>query len=253
MTTPILPADALIRIDTYWSQLLNCSVTDLRPEQPTVYVSPRSPGLTALRLNDHWVIAVNPAYDRQIADEVLARLTGADLSDRGLRDALHHFMREQGFSEFYGPSELLYLTRDMLIPVPTVSFRPLGPEDADIVDQFRVSMGGVLDWRIDDPEGWPYVIGHFDGPRLVAAAAVHNWGNVIAETYVDTLPEYRGRGLANALTYEITRWIVEETSRIAQAGGEVVNTPSGRISRRLGYAFYGYLFMNNLARAPHLA
>ncbi|MCS7071621.1 MAG: GNAT family N-acetyltransferase [Anaerolinea sp.] len=134
------------------------------------------------------------------------------------------------------------------MPATPIEFRPLRPADADTVDQFRVGMGGLLDWRIDDPQHWPYVIGHFAQERLIAAAAVCNWGDVIAETYVDTLPEFRGQGLATALTYEITRWIVEETSWIAQAGGEVVNTPSGRIARRLGYVFYGYLFMNNLAR-----
>lgn len=248
MTSPSLSKDVIARIDAYWSDLLQCSSADLRPEQSLITVSERSSGLAAIRLNANWVVAVNPAYDRAVAAEVLTRLERAELTDRADRDALHSYMTDQGFPEFYGPSELLYLTREMLIPVSPVSFRRLLPEDADIVDPFRIGMGGVLDWRIDDPVQWPYVIGHFADDQLIAAAAVYNWGNIIAETYVDTLPAFRGRGLANALTYEITRWIVEETPWIAQAGGEVVNTPSARISRRLGYEFYGYLFMNNLAR-----
>ncbi|MGQ9908991.1 MAG: GNAT family N-acetyltransferase [Candidatus Flexifilum sp.] len=250
MTISALPQPLVTRIDSYWSALLGCVPSELRPAHPTIIVSDTSPGLTALRLNENWVVAAHPDYGRTLAENVLSQLQAIDIASRTDHDALHQSLRELGFPEFYGPSELLYLTRDMLVPVQSVTFRTLQPADAAVVDEFRAGMGGVLDWHIDDPERWPYVIGHFAEDRLIAAAAVCNWGDVVAETYVDTLPEFRGRGLATALTYEITRWIVEETPWIAQAGGEVINTPSGRIARRLGYELYGYLFMNNLARQP---
>lgn len=248
MNTPTLPAWARTQIDAYWADFLGCTPADLRPAQSVITRSDKSPGLTAFRADGEWIIALAPDADSAAADAVLPLLESGDHTDKAVRDHMHLIMEQYEFDYFYGPSELLYLTRDMLLPVPGVPFRQLTTADTGIVDAFRVGMGGTLDWKINEAQ-WPYTIGHFDGSTLIAAAAVCNWGGGIAETYVDTLPAYRGRGLANALTYEITRWIVEDAGWIAQAGGEVYNTPSGRISRRLGYAFYGHLFMNNLARA----
>lgn len=246
--TADFPLALSARVDEYWANFFSCSPAELRPASTTVIRSANSPGLTALRTGAHWLIGLHPDTDQAAAAAAIPLLEKGDPADRPTHDLLHDLMRQQGFESFYGPSELLYMTADMLIPYDTVITRPLTPADTDIIDGFRVGMGGVLDWKVGDAD-WPYVIGHFDGETLISAAAVYDWGHDIAETYVDTLPSHRGRGLANALTYEITRWIVQERGWIAQAGGEIVNTPSGRISRRLGYRLYGTLFMNNLARA----
>lgn len=242
-------SDLWSTIDSYWASVLDCDADAFRNNASTIVRTEKSPGLTALSVSPgYWVLSVIPELPDSVVRAIGSTLEQADLADPHVRRNVHQQLADHKMADMYGPSELLYITADAFRPLPPVNYRQLTSSDAAVADRFRVGMGGTVDWKLGMPQEWPYVIGLFEADELIAVGAVHNWDDVIGETYVDTLPAHRGKGLANRLTSETTRWILEESSLIAQAGGEIINPAAGRISRRLGYELYGTLVMNNLCR-----
>ncbi|MDK3161581.1 hypothetical protein FBR02_16590 [Anaerolineae bacterium CFX9] len=245
----MLPDSVIAAVDQYWAGITDCDPGMLRHKGINIVKTEKSPGITALSVTSgSWVISCLPEVPDAAVESLSPHLLSHDFEDSSRRQAIHAILERCGMIDMYGPSELLYVTRSTFTPFESVAFRKLTPDDLQAIQSFREGMGGIIDWRVGDPAVWPYVIGTFDEDRLVAVGAVRNWDNVIGETYVDTLPSYRGKGLANSLTSETTRWILHESQLIAQAGGEIVNPAAGRISRRLGYQLYGVLLMNNLCR-----
>lgn len=241
-----LPGNVLRDVDTYWARLLGCSVAALRAGQSSVIRRNAAPSLIALQTSGAWVVSISDrAASRLEAEELVALLER--LPDDGSRDGeLVAWLAHAGLPGIYGPARLHYVTPTLFRPAPAVPFRRLSAPDWPQVERFAAGMGGHVDYLLDDPR-FPYVIGAFNQGELASVGAVQVWEGVLAETYGDTLPAFRGQGLARALVSELTRWILEETPYIAQEDGIRANAASMRIGERLGYVAYGTLVMNNLS------
>jgi GNAT superfamily N-acetyltransferase len=257
------PNDPVPVVDAYWADLLGIRVSVLNAPAPSVYIDEGGiapcigvfrAGAWKLRLASHLAAsagsliaqldACSAAYQ---ADDAAATATA--------HSAVQHTIARQIEAAVYGPSELVYCARGAKRPTPPVAHRPITPADGEAVRRFRDGMGGWLAWAGDawpddaaHEPGWARMIGHWEGDRLVATAAAYVWHERIAELYVDTLPDWRGRGLATGLGGHITEWVHTHTPYVMQSGGEVTNIPSMRMSQRIGFSFYGMLVMTDLSR-----
>ncbi len=241
-----LPPAVLQVVDTYWAHFLGCSPAALRALQPTTIRRTAGPDLVALRTTGAWTISMSDRAMRRIDAGALQGLLER-LPEDGRHDTeLATSLDRAGLPGIHGPARLHYVTPALFRPAPAVPFRRLTAIDHAEFERFTAGMGGYVDYLLDDPR-FPYVIGSFVEGVLASVGAVQVWGGLLAETYGDTLPEYRGHGLARGLVSELTRWILDETPYIAQEDGIRANTASMRIGERLGYVPYGTLVMNNLS------
>jgi hypothetical protein len=249
--TAILPAWLIERVDAYWARWLGCSVADLYAPKPLVQFSSSSPGVVGVRRGDHWVLNAHPAHSAAQVETLLNQLNAQPTHDDidGLLAQRRGIYAALGLADgaLWGPTELFYTTRTLMKRAPNAPFpiRRLTEQDQDAFHAFRAEFG-PLNYTLDDPQRFRLLLGCFDGERLVATGAVQVWDETLAETYADTLLQYRGYGLASALVTIETDWIVNETDYIAQCDGELISPPSIRIAHKLGYHPYGYLIMTNL-------
>lgn len=243
-----LPSSLLRSVDAYWADLLECSLDTLRAGHAVTGIRSASPAVVALRRFEQWVITTSAEVARRVDLEQLRGMLNRVPND-GTQDwVLLDFLAKSGLMDVYGPAKVSYVTPDAFTPldVPPGLFRRLTTDDMADFEAFAEGMGGHLDYRIGDPR-FPYVIGAYMDGTLASVGAVQIWNDLLAETYGDTLPSYRGRGLAGALVSELTRWILDETPYIPQEDGLRANQASMRIGKRLGYIEYGTLLMTNLS------
>lgn len=244
------------RADEYWAALLGCTPEALRGEA-AVFQHARSPDeIVAVFRAGSWKLSISPAAPAALLASLQHSLAAFSTvwasGDSQAIDEAHRQLRAwlaaQIDTVFYGPAELVYCTLDTLLPAPTVEYRELSADDSAAILEFQDAMGGWLAWDITAPAHWLRIIGAFEQERLVATAGLYAWENQIAELYVDTVPDRRGRGYATALGSIVTRWVLEQTPLLAQSGGELTNIASAKMSSYIGYQIYGMLFMNDFSR-----
>lgn len=247
---------AFSRADHYWAALLGCTPEVLCGDD-FVVLHQRAPGeVMAVWRRGSWKLSVGSDIDNIFTDAVRDALDAfSSIWERDDSQAIAYahqgiqsLLQRHFGSVFYGPAELLYCTPDTLRPTPLVEHCTLNLADSAAIAQFRAEMGGWLAWDAVHSEGWLRIIGAFEGERLVATAGLYAWEDTIAELYVDTVPDRRGRGYATALGGDAARWTLENTSLLAQSGGELPNIASAKMSSHIGYRFYGMLLMNDLSR-----
>ena len=211
-------------------------------------------GLDALPGSEtNWILSLAPEIDVEAVAPLVQALgrwrpsVAATVglhpeSGHGQAGALRNLLAAVGLTEVYGPAQVLYCEPASFRPGDEAGVRPLTAEDGPAVARFRMGMGRLA-WHLDDPERWIAAFGLFNGDELISAAAIQIWGDCIGEVYVDTLPQYRGRGYATMLTRTATQWLLAETSLIPQYDAELTNPASLRVAQTVGYVPYGWLFM----------
>ena len=237
------------QIDAYWATFLGCEPALLYPTQPVTLWSENSPGLVGLQTEKHWLLALHPATSHQPG--LLAALSpllepSQVPAPARWQAAVPYQLPRRAFADLYGPAHLLYCSQVQWPADPALPIRLLSSRDQASVQHFQQAMGSVV-WQLNQPSIWPRIGGIFQDGRLVAAGAVRCWGNAIGEIFVDTLPAYRNRGYAKALTSYLTAWVLRETPWLPQYDAEVHNVPSLCVARAVGYTHYGLLLIGSLA------
>jgi RimJ/RimL family protein N-acetyltransferase len=231
----------LQQIDQYWSTFLGCTFETFQHPEPTLTISAVSPGLFVFMNHSSRVYALAPGLNLDIGK----RLATLCLCENDITQATRRLLADYGPLYLYGPAQILYCSADTFRPGQEAHNRPLTISDHDAIQQF-CNQAGPLHWTVDDVDRWPRVFGIFADGHLVSTAAVQAWGNVIGAISVVTLPAYRNRGYAQAITRAATRWMLEETSLIPQYDAELSNTASLRVARAVGYQPYGRLLIVQL-------
>lgn len=166
-----------------------------------------------------------------IAGELPARfaVTGpSGLAER--MDSTHRATRSQ-------PYVKMQLIRPDLLPEPVAKVTALQPDDEAAVLDLLAQAGGAPEFVRLDLLGTDRHFGAFDGDALVAMAGTHlvDVGQNIATIgSVNTLPEYRGRGLARQVVAALTHRLREDVEVIALNVGRD-NTPARNLYEGLGF------------------
>lgn len=253
---PFLPIPEAIRpaIDAYWSSFLGCTEDLLYPAHRVSLRSSRSPGVLGLQTQRHWLFAFAPSVTTSGVRwwmygilPLLATRRGAlpgwhPLWQRGWQRVASRLGRRSGLVDIYGPAYLLYCSQVIPQAEQAVAIRPLTAADQPAVQQFQQGMGVVV-WQLDQPQLWPRLCGIFQDGQLVATGAVRLWADAIGEIFVDTLPLYRKRGYARALTAHLTDWVLCETPWLPQYDTTADNLPSLRVAHAVGYRSYGMMLL----------
>ncbi|CAN5910659.1 hypothetical protein BH23ACT10_BH23ACT10_26740 [soil metagenome] len=175
--------------------------------------------------------AATVALLTEIVDELPAQfpVTGpSGLAER--MEPTHRATRVQPYIK-------MQLIRPDRLPAPGPDVKALGPDDADGVLSLLAQTGGAAEFVRLDLLGTGRHFGTFDGDTLVAMAGTHLVDaeqNIAAIGSVNTLPEYRGRGLARHAVAALTNRLREEVEVIALNVGRD-NTPARNLYEGLGF------------------
>jgi RimJ/RimL family protein N-acetyltransferase len=231
----------LQQIDQYWATFFGCALEALKHSEPALTISAGSPGLFAFMNSSSRVYALAPGLSLDLG----RRLTALCLCDSDVTQAAQHLLADYNPLYLYGPAQVLYCSSETFRSGQEADSRPLTLDDQDAIERFCTQVG-ALEWKVHDVSRWPQVFGIFADKQLVSTAAVQVWGDVIGAISVVTLPAYRNRGYAQAITRAATRWMLEETSLIPQYDAELRNAASLRVARAVGYQPYGRLLVVQL-------
>lgn len=166
-----------------------------------------------------------------LVDELPARfeITGpSGLAER--MEPTHRAARVQ-------PYVKMQLIRPDMLPAREPDVRALEPDDEDAVLSLLAQSGGAPEFVRLDLLGTERHFGVFDGDTLVAMAGTHLVDaevGIAAIGSVNTLPEYRGRGLARQAVAALTHRLREEVDVIALNIGRD-NTPARNLYEGLGF------------------
>ena len=187
---------------------------------------------------DQVVYAVSAVY----AAATLALLTDIvdDLPDRfaitgpsgvaGRLEPTHDFERR-------APHVKMQLIRPDMLPDPGPGVRSLEPQDAEASRALLELTSGSPEFFRFDLLGSRRQYGVFDGDTLVAMAGTHvidTDQGIAAIGNVNTLPAYRGRGLARRAVAALTQQLRREVDVIALNVGRD-NTPARNLYEGLGF------------------
>ena len=135
--------------------------------------------------------------------------------------------------------QLLYTDAASFRPAPPIATRELGPEDEAIWSEL-VSACTEREVELSEIElGQPFVLGGFEGERIVAASSYLRPGGVIADIGVLARPDARGKGYGAAVASAVARRAFDR-GLIPQWWALVSNRPSVAIARRLGFVHYAF-------------
>jgi predicted GNAT family acetyltransferase len=124
-----------------------------------------------------------------------------------------------------------------MVPEPRAKIRALEPDDRDAVLTLLAQSGGAPEFVRLDLLGTGRHFGHFHEDTLVTMAGTHlidTEQKIAAIGSVNTLPEYRGRGLARQVVAGLTHRLREEVDVIALNVGRD-NTPARNLYEGLGF------------------
>ncbi|MGC8998469.1 MAG: GNAT family N-acetyltransferase [Candidatus Bathyarchaeia archaeon] len=241
---------------------------EVRERNLTVLVAKRDSeilGCIALHAGHHgehieWLASLNGAHKRAIEEmlvnEVEKRITGTDLSVRVDADSPKMgFWIERGYKakdEFYHMVARL----DGVKPLPPVPegtiIRSLKPEEEKALVETvnkgygweRLREGFIAEWKAEHPpfdESWIHIAEI--GGKIVSAVASrpdteYNKFYKAKRGYLGpavTLPEYRGRNLASALTRRAMNFLYEKGMDSVALHTAEQNTPSVTLLKKLGF------------------
>lgn len=166
-----------------------------------------------------------------VADELPERfpVTGpSGLADR--MEPTHRATRVE-------PYVKMQLIRPDMVPDPGRDIRALEPADEDAVLSLLAQSGGAPEFVRLDLLGTGRHFGRFEGDKLVTMAGTHLIDaeqNIAAIGSVNTLPEYRGRGLARQVVAALTHRLRDEVEVVALNVGRD-NTPARNLYEGLGF------------------
>jgi len=226
------------RVDQYWGQFFGCGSELIRcPPAPYLLTTAAQPGLWALTCGGSWVVAASPIGEEGLPAQLAACFRPDQLPAQDQLQSLRHAF--PGASPF-GPAILFLHHEPAALPPIDPSIRPLTGDDQCHIAAFAATTDS-LSWTQEQANGWLRVFGYFCGQTLVATCGVYLWGDLLAEIYIDTLPAYRGRGYAKAVTTAALHWIATATPYYAESVVDLSNEPSLRLMHSLGFVPYGYL------------
>ncbi|WP_053644675.1 GNAT family N-acetyltransferase [Streptomyces sp. XY431] len=181
-----------------------------------VWTSAELPAATATAIRA-WAAAQPPVEDLTEVAEVPAEVARLVAGHRPVTDT------------FVGPA---FAVLDPLASpeLPGLRFEVCGPDRAEV---FRADFPEVTATLAERQP----TVAAFDGDRPVGVCCSARVGRWACEAGTETLPEYRGRGIASAL---VARWAeqVEATGRTALYSTEWDNHSSLAVARRLGLPLY---------------
>jgi len=196
-------------------------------------------GLVGLPGVSHGVVYAVSAVYAAATFALLADIVG-DLPDRfditgpsGLAERMapsHHAPRTQ-------PYVKMQLIRPDLLPEPGPGVRLLDAGDSDGCTELLEQTSGSPEFFRHDLLGTGRHTGIFDGGTLVAMAGTHvidTDHGIAAIGNVNTLPAYRGRGLARQVVAALTRRLNDEVDVVALNVGRD-NTPARNLYEGLGF------------------
>jgi predicted GNAT family acetyltransferase len=135
------------------------------------------------------------------------------------------------------PYVKMQLIRPDLLPEPGPGVRMLEPDDSQACTVLLEQTSGSPEFFRHDLLGTGRHAGIFDGATLVAMAGTHvidTDQGLAAIGNVNTLPAYRGRGLARQVVAALSRRLREEVDVVALNVGRD-NTPARNLYEGLGF------------------
>lgn len=135
------------------------------------------------------------------------------------------------------PYVKMHLIRPDLLPAPDPAARPLEVEDATAVESLFERAGGAEEFFRTDLLGTGRQFGIFHDDVLVAMAGTHVVDpdlGIAAIGNVNTLPEFRGRGLGRRVVAALAHRLREEVDIVALNVGRD-NTPARNLYEGLGF------------------
>lgn len=264
-------SDLISFLDTHWTSYLGCSADQIRDGRRHIIARPavasqsdspwplRRGPICLFTTGAGWVMSV-PAHLLDVAHSLCIGHTFGDLViegdrlgqawfDRGARkqgpgsnrgDEGYRLMNRlaasyqlRGWSHYihsYADSASRSWERDEHV-------RRITSDQTQLWAQWQKWPGPMVgpDRENEIADAFGYVL---EG-KLVSAAQLEASSQDFAWEYgVDTLPEFRGRGLATAVLRTITAFIIEQ-GRIPWHYCDHYNRPSRRLPEKLGYFCYG--------------
>ena len=161
-----------------------------------------------------------------------------DVGQENLMD--ESFLRQvfgNDFDRLVGPAYQGYLLSDRFRAYAMPHTRFLGPDDAAAVEAFRMECGQDVWEYAGLDEATSYLVGGFEGNRIVSLAGYRSWSDEAGDPCVLTHSLYRGRGWATATTSAVVGRVLNEGKVLLYQTLET-NTAAIKIARRLGYEQY---------------
>jgi len=219
-------------------------VLQLNTPFPLVFKTSHKRGIAAIK-KQAWVVAIGEGLSQHIGFDFIAVADDPELSDVEKESRLHKLCSNLNLSGIYGPSILHHLSEDGLVPQPDINIqiKMLREEDEPNLRAFKQQLALSPEYTLTQPDLFPYAIGCFDDGALVAVGTTRIWENTIAEVFLDTLENYRSRGLGRYLGMKVTEWILANTAWIPQYDSEVTNGASLKVAAHIGFYPYGKFFI----------
>lgn len=211
---------------------------------PLVFKTSHKRGITAIK-KQAWVVAIGEGLPHHLGFDFVAVADDPELSDIEKESRLHKLCSNLNLNSSYGPSILHHLSEEGLVAQPDIpiQLKVLREEDESNLQIFKQQFSLSPEYTLTQPDLFPYAIGCFDGGTLVAVGTTRIWENTIAEVFLDTLENYRSRGIGRYLGMKITEWILANTDWIPQYDSEVTNAASLKVAAHLGFCPYGRFFI----------
>jgi RimJ/RimL family protein N-acetyltransferase len=142
------------------------------------------------------------------------------------------------FDRLVGPAYQGSLRPDLFRPYVAPHVRFLAPDDAALVEAFRVECGQEAWEYAGFHEATSYLAAIQEGDRIVSLAGYNRvWRDEAGGPCILTHLAYRGRGWATATTSAVVARALQEDKILLYQTLET-NTASVRIAGRLGYERY---------------
>jgi hypothetical protein len=224
------------RYDRFWAEYLGITPAELN--QPGLSIAAHVGlegyrGVWCFRRRDRTVVSAPPGWIPHLQSRL------PEIGQEHLMDET--VLREVfgcDFDRLVGPAYQGCLLPELFRPHVTPHVRFLGPDDAALIEVFRVNCGQDAWEYAGFDDATSYLAGILEGDRILSLAGYNRvWRDEAGGPCILTHRAHRGRGWATATTSAVVGRALQEGKLLLYQTLET-NMASISIARRLGYEQY---------------